>query len=508
MSCSEFPGNRRVGLKVPTDQYEREVYRLTYADQAGSRADSDQGQLTLDDTNIHNKCIIWGGGVQYEMTCELIPGWKYNDGTESASVFDSIDKVSELSTQALKNGELIKIHTAEQTYVGADAITYGPFDSLYNDDPKDAHKLRFWVLNEDGAFSPEANPLSYKTYVRSATSRYNTAKYAPFDWRSSDVTSTGATGGLKPMTFANVPVREYWSMRRRRFLPLYVKADQMKPIIIEISFDSGDNWTSNIEGTFSCDVVAGRCGIMFTGDPRKIEPTVEAGAASTAQPYDPIKNTAGTNFIVAYVNGTLRVRVTAMIEADHCHKVIQQSGDSFIPNTERVLHLNRREQYPCKIRTINTEGPTGGDANLQKVANSRLYPGIVSKRNIMATAEIVNMADNVLDDSDIRRTNGQFNMLYIDYSDPITPSNRFRLGDEVTALISGRASSGLSLQSCNPRLDRVPPGPMIVKRAIHYTRSGGQATTYNLEMHTDDIGDQVQQVTNPVATATNGGNGY
>lgn len=234
----------------------------------------------LADNNIHRGEVAWEGhgGPQealvlgdvkrYEMTVPLWPGWLARELLDNVEPAMSLQAKAEALTPAM-------VHALGPA--AAECAWFRQYHREGADFAQNSDVARLWVLNEDGYYTPEG-------YNRNDP--FN--DYGPFDFtRVADaaVTSAGA-----------------WMRRARRLLPLISRSEHRRRlgVWVEISFDSGVNWQQQPSGI---KVLEDRVGIYLDCEnPTEIAP---AGVDPGVQ-----------NLWYALIDGTLRVRVSGVIESD------------------------------------------------------------------------------------------------------------------------------------------------------------------------------------------------
>jgi len=429
-------GNRLVTLKVPTDHYNKDINDVG-VNKVREIADSNIGQLTLDETNTYNQVIVWGGPVYYEISSELLPGWRKNDLFDGSGSTDLTDGEKEQRILDLESDGVLY----DQYAIGKKNIDY----------------FRYWVLNEDGFFSGRESDNVTLRYGREDSSPWDNKKYQwPFNWALPNESEEHGIR-LKPFTKQQPPLSgDYWSRRKRPFKPLYTKFPghtNAIGIIVSASFDSGDTFTPVTKWGVKID--GDRAGILFQGDVNNLQ-----------NPLDTTQTIAS-----AYINRTLRIRVTAMIESDHVQKIEKDSIDSLLWASRRVLHIDQRAGYPAWIRAYDGETVTE--------VNDAFTLGATNLSNLESDKELQVLAEDISNASDGRKSTGSFGTIYASYEDKNYIS-RFRLGDEISDVVTGREQTKLTLDGIRQQLGRPVPSPMIVRQRVTMTREGTQSTEFTL----------------------------
>jgi hypothetical protein len=226
------------------------------------------GQAAWDHRGVIDVPVVIGDVKRYEMTLPLCPGWIPRDGLDNVALAGrAAAKAMALTPEQVRAlGD-----RAETSFYFRRYHRHGSEFKLDNDTG------RLWVLNEDGYYDAAL-------YNRNAP--FN--NYRPFDFSTvadATVTSPGE-----------------WMRRPRRLLPPISRSSDGRRlgVWVEISFNSGQVWQQQSSGV---RVLEDRAGIYFECDnPAEIAP---AGADPAVQ-----------NMWYAIIEGTFRVRATAVIESD------------------------------------------------------------------------------------------------------------------------------------------------------------------------------------------------
>lgn len=223
------------------------------------------GQIEEDASEAVGSVAAVGDVWQYEVTCELVPGWAPETNLDEVAPEDA-DAAKDL---ALLPGEEDPDDTWFQKYHKQGSA----FAANKN-------VGRLWVLNEAGEYDDA-------TFGRSNDLPDGPFQvYAPYDFETECSLTEAAN----------------WVARRRRFLPCLSKDDQgvSYGIYVELSFDSGTTWA---KANTNIRCIEDQCAIYF-----------EAGMLTEVT--EPGGDVTLTNMWFALIEGTLRVRVTATVEAD------------------------------------------------------------------------------------------------------------------------------------------------------------------------------------------------
>ncbi len=267
-----------------------------------------RGEVTWDHRRIVNCPIVLGDIKRYEMTVPLWPGWIPRDD------LDNVESADRAAAKALA------MTPAEVEACGVEAEAcewfqrYHRRGSLFMID-KDIARL--WILNEDGYFDGAL---------------YN--RQTPFDdYRPFDFASVAD---------ATVTSKGVWTRRPRRLLPAISQSAEGRSlgVWVEISFDSGASWQQQAAGV---RVLEERVGVYFDCEnPTEITP---AGV-------DP----ADQNLWYALIDGTFRVRVTAVIESDERLAAVYGPDGLASPTLQCNALVVRRPssfQYVTRMHTTN-----------------------------------------------------------------------------------------------------------------------------------------------------------
>jgi hypothetical protein len=401
-----------------------------------SKSGPTEGALLLDNSGRRNWVRISGDLSRYEISVALLPGWPPALPLDYPGAGTTIEQMC--------------LHAYDDAAWSVD----GPIGEL---------KLpgRYWVLNEDGgcratAFRRYSGPWS------------TAAVWRPFDFASALIADL------------QVPERDkLWSARRRQFLaPLALMVqgtpdatanhyDHIGKPVVEFSFDSGATWyveEANVA------VLGDRCGIVWkTADLRTI-----ADPAGTANPY----NQQPENFITCYIQGKLRVRITALVEGDRATYGHERGGTEF-PLTW-AQHLDRRGQF---LRDIRSSGSNRLWSNGGLGGGNYVTP---ADRN--DSLQAWKAAQRMLSESEILRSSGQITVPYLLRPDPAAAWDSYDIGDELKSVETQDGTTRFEVQTGDSEHRRAP-------RVIGLTYRWGQdppemSTTIQVEDRTygpDDV---------------------
>ncbi len=236
----------------------------------------------FDDNNVSASSVSWdarpiaqaalvaGDVKRYEVQVELWPGWLPEP---------ELDDVE----QALRSSVKTQALTDEQVAAMGESVTADAWYRKYHRNGSEFSDHwqvgRMWVLNEAGTYG---------------ASQYN--RNTPFD-------------SYAPYDFAST-LPGCWMRRCRRFLPITASFGGAERVLVEVSFDGGDNW-ERVESAY--EVSPDECGIWFSAT----NPMALASAGADAE----------ANLWYALVDQSCRIRVTALVESDD-RLVAEASGDS------------------------------------------------------------------------------------------------------------------------------------------------------------------------------------
>lgn len=274
-----------------------------------------RGQVSWNNSDIVNSPVVIGDIRQYEITVPLWPGWIPRNNLDNVPV----DQRSTARQLALTPDQVRELGDDTQYH-----FWFRRYHRQGSEFYLDRDTSRYWVLNEDGYFDGTL-------YNRSAP--YD--DYRPFDF--STVVEQAQEGN--------------WSRRLRRFLPTISQSADGRPlgVWVEVSFDGGTSWHQQ---SSSVRVLNDRCGIYFDcRNPTEIAP---AG-------IDPIDQ----NMWYALIDGTFRVRVTAVIEGDDRLMVEYPAGrtrSATLQVNARPFRRMRDYQFISATGTTNILQSSGLDA--------------------------------------------------------------------------------------------------------------------------------------------------
>lgn len=425
---------RGVYLYVSSDRYD-----LDDSPPAGSaaqqiatmlRRDSAfEGSLTLDEASHRAAVVEIGDPTLYEISVMLLPGWLPDvfwdrEALDEATVRTAIGQIASPTGQE-RYGRASTLSNLSYRLVG-----------------------RWWVLNEDGHFSgvgQDDNAL----YKRQVGPWSDNAAWEPFKWRTTGQVFELATRG-----------DDGWSARRRQFLPLttYFNGRVAEPLV-ELSFNSGVNWYDARQVSADVSIDQDRCAVTINNP--NLEQIINPNPVSHGR----------HNYVEAYLAGTLRVRVTALVAGDDALLAWSNAGTHF-DGMPWVDIVSRRGKLTRTLRyRPGTTTPAASNAILSST-NASLYLGENLDRQTDALRHALQVADEVA----MPRVAGSVTIPWL-WRDGRGPVIGYRIGDEVLGVQTGLSTTHWSFTgNRNPRY----AATRII--GIRYRWSDGeQSTTLELE---------------------------
>jgi len=297
-----------------------------------------------------DKATVVGDVKYHEVTVELVPGWSRISG---------VDDVPEDERDQVKAEALLP----EDVEALGDAVNENKWFQYFH--RKGVNFLFFqdvgrkWVLNEHG----EYDGLWYNRYQPFDN-------YEPFDFSkvlSSDVATT-----------------DNWSVRRRRFLdPVTTSAEgQRLPIMVEVSFDGGQNW---FQYTGPLRVLRDECGIILDVD-------------NLCEIVPPGKSPREDNFWYALIDQRARVRVTATIEGDE--RVVAEAYERRDGRcaVEKLVYAARELRFRSAAGAVNSlrsEGLSGADVDDREQARAIAESEVGQGRDYEVSVEMAGIRPSV-----------------------------------------------------------------------------------------------------------------
>jgi hypothetical protein len=359
---------RPVTIRIPHDKSDGLLapgVRLE-EDELIARTGPTEGEFLLDDSGRRAAIRVNGAPVTYEVSMPLMPGWRPDDWWDV-----NINDPAALETALGR--------------IGTDAWN----QRYLRDQPSNYDVVgRYWVLAEDGHF-PAAE------YGRTSGPYSNPDWWLPFEWKTCipELKERGDKG---------------WSARRRRFLPplaCYAEGRAATAdVLVEVSFNGANGpWH---RGTGLVFVHAERCAITFT------ERDLTRLSADDG------------DFVRAYIQGKLRVWVTARVEGDDaCFAIARAPGD---PHNawplEWITALDRAAAFRHERRNL----VIGNDQ-----WNDFWACGFTEPEERDDRIEAANVAQRVLDEAGIRRCPGSLQLPFLLRPSDNAPWDQYKVGDEV-----------------------------------------------------------------------------
>ena len=265
-------------------------------------------EITWDARRIAATAIVVGDVKRYEIEAELLPGWLPEPGLDNVDV-------------SLRADEKSKALPDEQIKAMGPSVADAPWYRMYHRDGAEFSEHwqvgRLWVLNEAGAYADSI-------FARNAPFD----SYAPFDL---------SAVGSGP-----------WMRRSRRLMPVASPPAGVEQVIVEASFDNGQNWTGLTAGF---TVLADEVGLWFN-----VANLLSIGPGDGTD----------SNLWYALIDQTCRVRVRALIESDERLFVGQPAS------TAPSLLRNATVSYaPERFRFVQHLADVGAPAGANGTADSR-----------------------------------------------------------------------------------------------------------------------------------------
>lgn len=414
--------SRAVTLRIPADhttgvnKSEAEMLDMS---------DATEGELLLDDDARRTAVRVCGNAGAYEMTVEPVPGWEPNAWWDIDPKNPAAVKEAKARAEPETGTEWERRHKTGAS--NADNLQY-------------AKVGRYWVLNEDGAFVAA-------TYKRDYGPWSSEDDWLPYDFHTK--------GGVKDLEKRG---GKGWSTRRRRFLaPWAVAASEPLEgdgehlgVFLELSFSEGkaDSWFRH--RAIAADIEADRCAVTISSkDLRDVICDIPGYEA-----YD-------VDFVSAFIEGKLRIRVSAAIEGDDqtygCSRDVPPRGWQ-LPWAEHIDRSGRygrelRFRSNNKLRSIfELDWPLDRDDSEQADGLARRLAG----------------------EAQIRRASAQVTIPYLLEPGDGKAWETFAVGDEVHWIQTGNSRTRMKLASGEPKQERAP---RIVGVAYRWSREPQEAST-------------------------------
>lgn len=354
-------------------------------------ANAVEGAFTIRTDGQRNSVRVQGSPANYEMTVDLVPGWTPDaywdvNPNDQAAVDDAIAFMQETEWANLfvrSSGD-----PAAELFAGVG---------------------RYWVLNEDGAFTPENYRRNYGPWATDSA-------WAPYDF--------AAVAGVEELMVRGA---DGWAPRARKFLePMATIATNATDlpgagrvgILLQVSFDGGGRWFSRC---VSFKVAQDRGAISITDDDMR---ALVPGWDSNDPDFD-----QDLNFVSAYIKGLLRLRVSARIESDD---VVFGCGRAApAPVHDWLESLDRRGRFVRELR--HAAANVLGDA----------LPWPEDKDS---TTDADSEARRLCQEIQSPRVSGSFTVPYLLRARDDVAWPNYRIGDELLGVKTGRAETDISFE--------------------------------------------------------------
>lgn len=269
--------------------------------------------------DVITRPIFLGDVRRYEVTVELVPGWKPNEH------LDDVADAEAALAYAEAHWDLDEVDLQADPW-------FGRYHKGGHDFQTWAEVGRRWVLNETGRYRADDYARDAGPYVEDT--------YVPWEPSGAEIKDSFASGDG---TLGDVGlVAGEWARRPRPLRPCFSadKSGRSLGIYVEFSFDGGDTWYNIPE-----------CRILNLDDEAGIY--VDADDLTTiVMPGDDVQDPSGTYFWKAMVDDVACVRVTAVIEGDErIEPVLDGEGinpaiafaTSHVFDVSAKYHCNRRD---------------------------------------------------------------------------------------------------------------------------------------------------------------------
>jgi hypothetical protein len=417
---------RGVDVRLPHDRHTglRNGARLTEVELL-ERSGPTSGEFMLDDRGRRTGVRVIGDPVLYELTLPLRPGWVSDEHWD-------VDPDDPMAVAAAK--QYAASAEWEAAYV---ALPQQPNYTVG----------RYWVLNEDGAFAaykPKTDPEApdEPLYKREHGPWADDFGWLPFDFTPyiHDLTYRGDSG---------------WSTRRRPFrepeayhieAPAGGQPARVVPrrvgLEASLSFDGGATWEVGLVNV-------------------EIDPDRAAVTLAATDPRTIVSARTGRTLVEAYLEGKLRVRVTAVIESDdRVFGVVRQEPWPFFP-LPWVEQVDRSAQLKHVVR------------NAPRNDYWHVW-GLTWPDNRDDRDEAERLARRILDEAHVRRAPGMLNFPYLLRPDPTVPWENYAVGDELSRLRTDLFRTDIDLRTGNGPERR---GPQVSGLVYRWAREPAEMTT-------------------------------
>jgi len=414
---------RGVFLHLPSDRtFEAGTGRTV--DELFARFNVAEGPLLADESGVRTSVLVSGEPTQYQGAWELRPGWLPDDWVDiDPNDEDAVNEaVARIGTDAWR-----KRYQRDRM---TDLKTYG-------------RVLRFWVLNEDGAFGVKPGQTGSSPYKRDHGLWSTDVAWWPYRFRTeaevADLEQRGDKG---------------FSCRRRRLLPpvAELKDDEDSAaykigIVVQFSYDSGGSWRAMPAKIVN---LPERCGIYIeTNDlaANELRELVEGEGWAEYRRTVP----------EAYIRSLLRVRVLANVEGDNAVRGFAKPSQRSFVQLPLGEFADRRRQLRRILRSATAKSWTNYYAPLARLP---------SPADIDDSQEAINYAERLRNELEQRRHSGQVTIPWI-AQDGAAAYDGYRPGDEVLGVKTGRDDTFMPLHGSD---DPWRPAARIIGLTYEFSR--------------------------------------
>lgn len=367
---------RTVSFSAPTAA---EIAQLSDAEIL-ARLNIHDYSLGADYGDVLTDVIVHGDIRRYEITAELVPGWKPDDHIDCVA---SVETETQFATAHIGlSGDDRAADPWYQRYC-PNGVQFSYFSNVG----------RRWVLNETGRY--------LAAVFGRASGAFTADLYAPWEPSDSAITdSVVAVDGTVSRVYVD---SGEWARLSRPLMPCF-SADANKRsygVVVEVTFDNGSHWVR-----CEAKVLNTECGVYFEQD----------DLVALA-----FKEFEDTNFWEAGINGNLRVRVTGVIEGDnHLDATLP---DPVAAGTAAIAHHQAR-RFDFSDRLVSNRRD-GGNSQF-KVGGEAAAPGETFEARDDAVL-IQRIAQAVADLHSTRQLPASFSVPWLEFW-------RYWVGDVVTGV--------------------------------------------------------------------------
>ncbi len=259
--------------------------------------------VRMDYRDVLPNLKVIGDVRRYEITTELIPGWKPDENLDNISGSEAIQTA-------------IDYAEAHLPPTSGEDLLEDPWYNKYHKNgvsaPEYANVGRRWILNTSGRY--KADDGFGNGYARTV-GPFDSDAYAPWDPTRCGIKNAVLEDGT--LSYRNVAAGS-WVRRPRPFLPCFTADIQRTSlgIVVQVSFDGGSIWHR----------LPALCPVALGND---------SGIQFTCEDLTLIKDPkSDCHFWEAMIRGLARVRVTAVIEGDDR---LTPAGDSRVEDAASSL---------------------------------------------------------------------------------------------------------------------------------------------------------------------------